>query len=169
MFDNYYHYHDLVFIRDGAVKKEREIFNMIQNFLVPVVLVLIVILPGFAAAEQEGEKTVQQKQLERYAKESLIRLKYAIKTDGFYNARVALNVWRSNAIDAGTYDATEYKSFKEQIYKKSINENLRWFEIFLNQKHYSDARICLELWRLHSEEIGVFDEAKYEELKKKLK
>ena len=116
------------------LKKEREISNMIQNFLAPVVLVLILILPGFATAEQVSEKTARQKLLEKYAKQSLIRLKYAIKSDGYYNARVALNVWRSNAIDAGTFDASQYKSFKEQIYKKSINENLRWFEIFLNQK-----------------------------------
>ena len=148
--------------------KERGISNMIQTYFALVAMALILTLPAFATAEQAGEKTERQKQMERYANESLIQLKYAIKSVGYFNARVALNVWKSNAIDAGTYDESQYNTFKEQIYKKSINENLRWFEIFLNQKRYSDARICLELWRLHSEEIGVFDEAKYEELKKKL-
>jgi len=122
----------------------------------------------FAAAPAK-EKTDQQKLLERYANESLARLKYAIKHDGFFNARVTLNVWQSNAMDAGIFDQVQYDEFKRQIYQKSITENLRWFEIFINQKDFADARICLELWRLHSEEIGVFDETQYMELRKRLR
>ena len=129
----------------------------------------MLVLPAVAPAEKAKPKTKRQKILERYARESLIRLKRHIKSDGFYNARVALNIWKSNAIDAGIYDEAQYTAFKQQIYMKSINENLMWFDIFLNLKNYADARICLQLWRLHSEEIGVFDPLQYEELKKKLK
>ena len=46
---------------------------------------------------------------------------------------------------------------------------MKWFEIFLSQQNYYDARICLQLWRMHAREMGVFDEAQYEELKKRLK
>ena len=129
----------------------------------------MLVLPAVSAAERAKDKTERQKLFERYAGESLAQLKRVIKSDGFYSARVALNIWKSNAIDAGTFDEAEYDTFKQQIYKKSINENLRWFETFLNLKNYADAGICLQLWRLHSEEIGIFDESQYEELKKRLK
>ena len=129
----------------------------------------MLVLPAVSAEERAKDKTERQKSLERYARGSLAQLKRVIKKDGFYSARVALNIWKSNAIDAGTYDEAEYNTFKQQIYKKSINENLRWFETFLNLKNFADARICLQFWRLHSEEIGIFDESQYEELKKRLK
>ena len=136
--------------------------------LILMALTLILVLPAFSTAQQANDKTEDQKLLERYANQSLIRLKQAIKSDGFYSARVALNIWQINAVKAGTYDASQYKAFKEQIYKKSINDNLRWFEMFISQKDYADARICLKIWQMHAEEIGVFDEALYTELKKKL-
>ena len=56
-----------------------------------------------------------------------------------------------------------------EAYEKSINENLRWFEIFLIQKNYRDARTCLQFYKLHAEKINIFDEEKYEELKERLK
>jgi len=121
------------------------------------------------AANKQGKETQHQKLLKRYANQSLARLKYAIKSEGFFNARVALNVWKMNATEAGTFDQEKYEAFKKQIYEKSIRENLKWFEIFIKQKDYHDARICLQLYRLHAKEIGVFDEQRYEELKKKLK
>ena len=124
--------------------------------------------PFIEAAEQKIEKTQEQKLLERYAAESLYRLKQSVKNDGFFNARVALNIWESNAIDAGNFDQALYDEFKAQIYKKSIQENLKWFDIFVKQKDYSDARTCLKMWRIHSEEIGVFDEEKYNEMKERL-
>ena len=158
---------------DGVVIKNKQgespLRISIQRYFIPLTVALMLVLSAVAAAESVKEKTKKQKLLERYARESLFRLKQAIKSDGFYNARVSLNIWKSNAIDAGIYDEAQYDTFKGQIYRKSINENLRWFEIFLNLKSYTDARTCLQLWRIHSEEIGIFDESQYEELKKRLK
>ena len=130
---------------------------------------LVMLTPYSGAAEKKAKKSDKQKLLERYAARSLFRLKLSIKKDGFYNSRVSLNVWKSNATEAGTFDQALYDDFKKQIYTKSIQENLRWFEIFIKQKSYSDARTCLQLWRLHSEEIGVLDEEKYNEMKEQLK
>ena len=135
-----------------------------------IAILLWVFYPAVAgAAEKKPEETEQQKLAKRQAKLSLGKLKLAIKNEGFYNCRVTLNVWEMNAKEAGTFDQELYDKFKKQIYDKSLNENLRWFEIFLNQKNYYDARICLQLWRMHAREMGVFDEEKYEELKNKLK
>ncbi len=129
----------------------------------------VMLTPYAGAAEKKAKKSDKQKLLERYAARSLFRLKLSIKKDGFYNCRVSLNVWKSNAIEAGIYDQALYDDFKKQIYTKSIQENKKWFEIFIKQKSYSDARTCLRLWRLHSEEIGVLDEEKYNEMKEQLK
>ena len=140
------------------------------RFLIGVaILVLVFHSLAIGAAEEEPQETEHQKLLKRYANQSLSQLKYAVKSEGFYNCRVALNVWEMNAKEAGIFDQELYDTFKKQIYEKSLNENLRWFEVFLNQKNYFDARICLQLWRMHAKEMGVFDEAQYEELKNKLK
>ena len=120
-------------------------------------------------AEKPEKKSDQQKLLERYANDSLRRLKTAIQTGGFFYSRAALNIWKSNAVDAGIFDEALYNQYKRKIYEKSVNENLRWFEIFSIQKNYRDARTCLQLYKLHAEEINIFDEEKYEELKKRLK
>lgn len=143
----------------------------IRDVSVVIILVLSVLMlpPFLEAAEQRVEKTEAQKLLERYAAQSLFHLKQTIKRDGFYSARVALNVWESNAIEAGTFDQALYDDFKVQIYKRSIQENLNWFDIFVKQKSFAEARTCLMLYRIHSEEIGVFDEEKYKEMNERLK
>ena len=133
------------------------------------VLVMIFYPMAAGATDKQPEETEQQKLVKRQATLSLNRLKLAVKSDGFYNCRVALNVWKMNAKEAGTFDPELYDKFKKQIYEKSLNENLKWFEIFLSLKNYYDARICLQLWRMHAREMGVYDEAQYEEFKKKLK
>lgn len=120
-------------------------------------------------AKKPEKKSDQQKLLERYAKDSHRRLKYAIKTGGFFYSRAALNIWKENAVDAGIFDDDLYDQYKRKIYEKSVNENLRWFEIFLIQKYYRDARTCLQLYKLHAEEINIFNEEKYEEMKERLK
>lgn len=140
------------------------------RFLIGVTILLFIFHPMIAGtAEKKPQETKEQKLLKRYANQSLSRLKLAIKKEGFYNCRVALNVWEMNAKEAGTFDQALYDEFKKQIYEKSLNENMKWFEIFLSQQNYYDARICLQLWRMHAKETGVYDEALYEELKKKLK
>jgi hypothetical protein len=126
------------------------------------------------ATDTPREQTTQQpqiteKQLKSAANNSLWRLKYAIDKEGFYAARVALNVWRSDALDAGIFDQTEYDVYKKKIYDKSIRNSLQCFEYAIQHENVTDARICLHTWKTHSEEMGTFDAALYEEMHKKLK
>ena len=134
-----------------------------------LVLILSPAVAFQAEKKSKPEETEQQKLARRQANLSLNKLKLAIKKEGFYNCRVALNVWEMNAKEAGTFDQELYNTYKKQIYEKSLEENLRWFEIFVNLKNYYDARICLQLWRLHARDLGVYDEAFYEEMKNRLK
>jgi hypothetical protein len=156
---------------DSAITPERSVFfgRVLISFLIVLLVSSFVFVPFSATAEKKKAKSKEQKLLERSANQSLYRLKRAIKKDGYYSARVSLNVWRENAIEAGILDEDQYHAFKEQIYKKSIAENLKWFDIFVKLKSFSDARTCMRLWRLHSEEIGIFDEEKYQEMKERLK
>ena len=130
---------------------------------------LLLLIPNMnpAAEEVQGTK-VSKKALEREAALNLWRLKKSVKEDGFYNAHIILNVWRSNALDAGTFDQKVYDEFKTQLYQKSINESLQCFEMFLAQEDYHNADICLQTWRIHSKELGIYEETEYKTLKKKL-
>ncbi|MFZ0241991.1 MAG: hypothetical protein WAL90_10130 [Desulfobacterales bacterium] len=122
--------------------------------------------PGEPATPQPP---ITEKQLKSAANSSLWRLKYAIDKEGFYAARVALNVWRSNAIDAGVFDQADYDEYKQKIYDKSIRSSLQCFEYAIQHGNVTDARICLHTWKAHSEEMGTFDPGLYEEMHKKLK
>ncbi len=97
------------------------------------------------------------------------RLKKSIENDAVYAARVALNVWRSNAIDAGTFDQVQYDEFKKQLYEKSVMRSLECFDYFLAEQYFYDANMCLQTWKVHSQEIGLFDQEQYEALKERLK
>lgn len=131
-------------------------------------LLLLLISNMNAGAEDVQEKTVSKKALEREAALNLSRLKKSVEEDGFYNAHIMLNVWRSTALDAGTFDQKTYDDFKTQLYQKSIKESLQCFETLLVQEDYQNAEICLQIWRIHSHELGIFEETKYQALKKKL-
>jgi hypothetical protein len=120
-------------------------------------------------AEEPEKENAEQQILIKTAQDSLKRLKRAIKKDGFFSARVALNVWRINAVAAGIFEKKQYDEFKNKIYQTSIEKNLKWFEEFVSQKNYKDAGICLEVWRMHSTTIDTFDPALYESLKERLK
>ena len=80
-----------------------------------------------AIAEQTKEQKDRQRMLNLEAANALWRLKRALKKDGFYSARVRLNVWRAAAIDAGKLDPQKYEEFKLQIYEKSVNDSLKCF------------------------------------------
>ena len=130
---------------------------------------MLCLVPLSVVSEDKPEKkSKHQKQLEKSAKNSRWRLDYAIKTGGFFYSRAALNIWKDNAETAGMFDQEVYNKYKRKIYEKSVNENLKWFEIFLNQNYRRDARTCLQLYKLHAEEINIFDEEKYEEMSKRL-
>jgi hypothetical protein len=125
---------------------------------------------GFwAGAASENNQTITRKQLKRAAYNSLWRLQRAIEKHGFYSARVALNVWRSNAIDAGIFDQAKYDEFKKQIYQKSIENSLKCLETSILNENYNDAKICLHTWKLRSQELGTFDQGIYEQMDQRLK
>jgi hypothetical protein len=127
------------------------------------------LLAAHIHAQDEPRIQITEKQLKAAANNSLWRLKHSMEKDGFYSNRVALNVWRSNAIDAGVFDQNQYEEFKKYIYQKSIRSNLQCYERSIQSENFTDARICLFTWKAHAEELGVFDEDRYDKMKKKLK
>ncbi len=137
------------------------IFFMAMVFLLPVI--------SYSETGQVENDKARQKLLRRTANISLWRLKVVIERDGFYSARVALNIWRSNAKDAGTFDQEKFDEFKKQIYKKSIDSNLKCVEKNVMNENYTDAEICLYWWKTHSIELDIFDPLKHDELKKIIK
>ncbi len=131
------------------------------------IILWLAFLPGLVAlvnAEEEQPIVITKKQLRTAAYNSLWRLKRSMERDGYYSNRVALNVWRSNAIDAGIFKQEEYDQYKQQIFEKSIQSNQGCFERSIEALNYTDANKCLLTWKLHTEEIGRFDPALYEEM-----
>ncbi len=114
-----------------------------------------------ATAENPQPAEITKKQLRTAAYNSLWRLKRAIEKDGFFGAKVALNVWRSNALDAGIFKQDEYEGYKVQIYEKSIVNSLQCYESSVEKENYTDAKICLRTWKIRTEELGKFDPVRY--------
>ncbi|MEJ2727486.1 MAG: hypothetical protein P8185_03070 [Deltaproteobacteria bacterium] len=130
---------------------------------------MLVLHHGHAAtAEQTKEQKARQKMLDLEAANALWRLKRALKTDGYYSARVRLNVWRAAAIDAGKFDPQKYEEYRRQLYEKSVNDSLKCFEYYIEQGSRHDASMCLQTWKMHAKEIDQFDESTYQELVKRL-
>jgi hypothetical protein len=141
-------------------------------FIITAAFLSILLLVSVANPEENTKKNpdekAYQRMLKREAANALYRFKLRLEKEGFYSGRVALNVWQSTAIDAGTFDQEQYNEFKRQLYEKSINDSLKCFEEFILQENYYDANICLQVWRMHSKELGTYDQAEYEALKKTL-
>ena len=131
---------------------------------------LILVLGDGSAtiAGQTQEEKARQRILDLEAANALWRLRHALKKDGFYSARVRLNVWRAAAIDAGKFDPQKYEEFKQQLYEKSVNDSLKCFEYYIEQDNHHDANMCLQTWKMHAKEINQFDESTYQELVKRL-
>jgi hypothetical protein len=148
--------------------------NFLQNTIVAMVIFAGYFPIWTAVAWAETEQTqepekITRRQLKIAAANSLWRLKRAMERDGYYGARVTLNVWRSNAIEAGTFKQEEYDKYKKQIYEKSIQNSLQCFEFGLENESYNDAKRCLYAYKIRSEEIGAFDQSRYEEMNERLK
>jgi hypothetical protein len=141
-------------------------------FTITAALVSILLLASFASPQDEAKKQLdnkaKQRLLKREAANALYRFKLRLAKEGFYSGRVALNVWRSTAIDAGTFDLDQYNDFKTKLYEKSLNDSLKCFEEFIQEDYFYDANICLQTWRMHSKELGTYDQAEYEALNKTL-
>lgn len=147
------------------------IFIKIANISAIFILAAVFLLPVKAYGEtgQVENDKARQKLLRRTANISLWRLKVVIERDGFFSARGALNIWRSNAKDAGTFDQNKFDEFKKQIYEKSVNSNMKCIEKCMVNENYTDAKICLYWWKTHSQVLDTFDPVKHDELKKMIK
>jgi len=141
-------------------------------FTITAAILSVLLLVSLASPQEETKKILDQKAkqrlLEREAANALYRFQLRLKEEGFYSGRVALNIWRSTAIDAGTFEPELYNDFKKQLYEKSIADSLKCYEEFMLEENYYDANICLQIWRMHSKELGTYDPPGYEALKKKL-
>jgi len=144
-----------------------------KTFSITAALLLLLFLVPFAMAEGKNsltrEEKARQRMLKQEAANAFWRLKHSMEKDAFYNTRIRLNVWRGTAIDAGTFDQTQYDEFKKQLYEKSIDDSLRCYEEFILEENFYDANVCLQTWRMHSKEIGTYDKDEYEALKERLK
>lgn len=141
-------------------------------FTITAALLSVLLLVSLASPQDVTKKNLnnkaKQRLLKREAANALYRFKLRLEKEGFYSGRVALNIWRSTAIDAGTFDQEQYNEFKTQLYEKSLNDSLKCFEEFILEQNYYDANICLQTWRMHSKELGTYSQTEYEALKKTL-
>ena len=80
----------------------------------------LVLLTSVAFGEDKKplnqEEKARQKMLKIEAANAFWRLKNSLEKDAFYSGRIRLNVWRSTAIEAGTFDQAQYDEFKQQLY-----------------------------------------------------
>lgn len=143
----------------------------LKTILTAILLIFLCISVAYAqsSTEQTKEEKARKRELKQEAALNLWRLKKSIEKEGFYAGRVALNIWKSNAIDAGTFDQKQYDEFKQQLYDKSVMKSLECFEYFIEEQRFHDANMCLQTWKVHSQEIGLFDQTKYDELYEKLR
>ena len=110
-------------------------------------------------------ESVRQRELERDAAINLSLAKKSIQDDAFYNAKVALNVWKLSALEAGNFDRKLYEDLRKQLYDKSMRDNLRCIDVAVARRDAGDANLCLRIYRLHAQEINAFDPKRYEDLR----
>jgi hypothetical protein len=131
----------------------------------------LILLQGTATtafAQPTQDAKARQHLLDQEAANALWRFKKTLEEEGFYSARVRLNIWRAAATDAGTFDPAQYDELKKQLYEKSVADSLKCFDYFIEQNSYYDANMCLQTYKMHAGEIGTFDQAKYDEMLKRL-
>ena len=79
---------------------------------------------------------------------------------------------QSLVIDSNVNTPAEHgldlSNIKKQLYEKSVTQTLECFNLFLEENDFHNANMCLQTWKVHSQEIGVFDQVKYEALKERL-
>ena len=117
------------------------------------------------AAPVTQPDAARQRELERDAAINLSLAKKSIQDDAFYNAKVALNVWKTSAVEAGNFDRKLYEDLRKQLYEKSIRDNLRCIDVAVAHRDAPDANLCLKIYRLHAQEINAFDPKRYEDLR----
>jgi len=144
-----------------------------KTLIIATAFLALILLTSLTFGEDKQspsqEEKARQKMIEMEAANAFWRLKNSLAKDAFYNTRIRLNIWRSTAMDAGTFDQAQYDEFKQQLYEKSVNDSMKCYEDFIFEENYYDANICLQTWRMHSKELGTYDKDKYEALKERLK
>ena len=148
------------------LRKFRKYLNITAALLLMLLMAPLAISQD--ETEQSPDEIVRQKMLKQEAANALRRLKRSMEKDGFYSGRVALNVWQSTAMDAGTFDQAQYDEFKTQLYEKSVSDSLRCVEEALEEEDFYNANFCLQTWRMHSKELGTYDQDDYEVYLKKM-
>jgi hypothetical protein len=145
-----------------------------HSFFQATALALLLVVPAAwdagaqtakPAAPAVQPEVARQRELERDAAINLSLAKKSIQEDAFYNAKVALNVWRLSALDAGNFDRKLYEDLRKQLYEKSIRDNLRCIDVAVAQRDAPEANLCLRIYRLHAQEINTFDPSRYEDLR----
>jgi hypothetical protein len=145
----------------------------LKSFQTAALMLLVFVLAASPAIGQEAKPpasvvtpdTVRQKELERDSAVNLSLAKKSIQEDAFYNAKVALNVWKISASEAGNFDSKLYEDLRKQLYEKSIRENLRCIEVSIAHRDPVNANLCLKIYRAHAQAINTLDPARYEDLR----
>jgi len=110
--------------------------------------------PAFATENKVATATVKPWQTEaqrlKRVADSAWRLERAIRRDGFSSAICALNIWRYNTKDAGTFDQAAYDGFKRRIYQKSIDEVIRWLDVCIAEAWVREANFWLKVYYVRS-------------------
>lgn len=126
-------------------------------------LIPVAVLSSIPAAGQTPQTEDElQAARQRAVDQKRLRLEKAIENDGFFSARVALNLWKREAQNAGLFDQNAFDHYKRKLYTISVDRNNSCFEYFLQTGHLGNAEACLKIWRLHSLEIDLFDPAEYD-------
>ena len=148
-----------------------------RRLLAPVVAAVLLAWAGAALGQPQAPprpatplspEIQRQRELERDSAVNLSLAKKSIQDDAFYNAKVALNVWKSSSVDAGNFDQKLYDDLRKQLYDKSLRDNLRCIELSITHRDFQDANQCLRIYRLHATEIGSFDPKRYEDLRERV-
>ncbi len=148
-----------------------------RRFLVPAAAAALLAWAGAAVGQMQpaprpatplSPEIQRQRELERDSAVNLSLAKKSIQDDAFYNAKVALNVWKESALAAGNFDQRAYEEMRKQLYDKSLRDNLRCIELSIAHRDSQDANQCLKIYRLHATEVGSFDPKRYEELRERV-
>jgi len=160
-------------LRQYIKMKRSQLVKHRKTFSITAVLLLLIYLASFAIGEDKKspsqEKKARQKMIKLEAANAFWRLKHSLEKDAFYSTRIRLNVWRSTAMEAGTFDQAQYDEFKQQLYENSVNDSMKCYNEFILEEDFHNANICLQTWRMHSKELGTYGQEKYEAYKDRLK
>ncbi len=148
--------------------------SMTHMALVPMVMIYMALFLWTGAEAQDGQNPSVQNEdaadpaLLRRAAKSLNHLKRALQRDHYPSALAALNIWRCDAMAADAFDDVQFRAYRRQIYEKSVDNILKWFDVCLEEKWIREADYCQKVYRLHARIINIFDQERYDEMTEKI-